>query len=89
MVIFHGLHICCRLGHAATMTMAFLLVVIVDGATVSTPDMLFENVYECNMFANAIERGELGPNQRPYKWQENISAHCVPKMVREGTFLFK
>tara|TARA_Y100000385_G_C12861401_1_gene537407 strand:+ start:565 stop:783 length:219 start_codon:yes stop_codon:yes gene_type:complete len=71
------------------MIMAFLLVVIVDGATVSTPDMLFENVYECNKFANAIERGELGPNQRPYKWQENISAHCVPKMVREGTFLFR
>jgi len=70
------------------MIMAFLLTVIVDGATVSTPDMLFENVYECNKFANAIERGELGPNQRPYKWQENISSHCVPKMVREGTFLF-
>jgi len=50
---------------------------------------LFENVYECNKFANAIERGELGPNQRPYKWQENISAYCIPKMVREGTFLFK
>jgi len=54
-----------------------------------TPDMLFEDVYECNKFANTIERGELGPNQRPYKWQENITAHCVPKMVREGTFLFK
>jgi len=71
------------------MIMAFLLTVIVDGVTVSTPDMLFEDVYECNKFANAIERGELGPNQRPYKWQENITAHCVPKMVRENTFLFK
>ena len=28
------------------MVMAFLLVVIVDGTTVSTPDMLFENIYE-------------------------------------------
>jgi len=71
------------------MLMAFLLMVVVDGATVSTPDMLFENVYECNKFANAIERGELGPNQRPYKWQENITAYCVPKMVRGDTFLFK
>ena len=34
-----------------------LLTVIVDGVTVSTPDMLFEDVYECNKFANAIERG--------------------------------
>ena len=89
MGVFHGFFVCRNLGLSSAMTMAFLLVVIVDGATVSTPDMLFENVYECNKFANAIERGELGPNQRPYKWQENISAHCVPKMVREGTFLFK
>lgn len=71
------------------MLMAFLLVVIVDGTTVSTPDMLFENIYECNKFARAIERGELGPNQRPYKWQENISAYCVPKMIKKNTFLFK
>lgn len=49
------------------MVMAFLLVVIVDGATVSTPDMLFKNIYECNKFSLAIESGEPGPNQRPYK----------------------
>lgn len=71
------------------MVMAFLLVVIVDGATVSTPDMLFKNIYECNKFSLAIESGEPGPNQRPYKWQENISSYCIPKMVREGTLLFK
>ena len=83
------LFVCRDLGISSAMIMAFLLTVIVDGVTVSTPDMLFEDVYECNKFANAVERGELGPNQRPYKWQENITAHCVPKMVREGTFLFK
>lgn len=70
------------------MTMAFLLVVIVDGATVSTSDMLFEDVYECNKFANAIERGELGPNQRSYKWQKNISSYCIPKMISNKRELF-
>ena len=89
MDFFHGFVVCRDLGiSSAMMVMAFLLVVIVDGTTVSTPDMLFENIYECNKFSWAIESGEPGPNQRPYKWQENITAHCIPKMVREGTFLF-
>ena len=69
--------------------MAFLLVVIVDGETVSTDDMLFEDVYRCNQFARAIERGELGPNKQAYTWQENISAYCLPKMVTKDTELFK
>ena len=71
------------------MIMAFLLVVIVDGAVVSTEDMLFEDIYRCNKFANAIERGESGPEKRPYIWQENISAYCIPEMVGKETFLFK
>ena len=71
------------------MLMAFLLVVIVDGETVSTDDMLFEDVYRCNQFARAIERGELGPNKQSYIWQENISAYCIPKMVSKDTDLFK
>lgn len=71
------------------MLMAFLLVVVVDGAVVTTDDMLFEDVYRCNQFARAIERGELGPNKQSYIWQENISAYCIPKMVSKDTDLFK
>ena len=71
------------------MIMAFLLVVVVDGETVSTNDMLFENIYRCNQFAKAIEVGELGPNKQQYVWQKDISAYCLPKMVRGNTFLFK
>ena len=71
------------------MLMAFLLVVIVDGAVVTTDDMLFEDVYRCNQFARAIERGESGPDKQAYIWQENISAYCLPKMVIKDTELFK
>jgi len=71
------------------MMLVFLLIVIVDGETVSTNDMLFENIYRCNQFAKAIEVGELGPNKQRYVWQENISAYCLPKTVRKDTFLFK
>jgi len=71
------------------MIMAFLLIVIVDSELVTTDDMLFTGIYKCNQYANAIERGESGPNRSPYIWQENISAYCVPKMVDEGTELFK
>jgi len=74
---------------SSTVIMVFLLVVIVDGETVSTDDMLFENVYRCNQFARAIERGESGPNKQSYIWQENISAYCLPKMVTKDTELFK
>jgi len=71
------------------MLMVFLLVVIVDGAVVTTDDMLFEDVYRCNQFARAIERGESGPDKQSYIWQENISAYCLPKMVSKDTELFK
>ena len=74
---------------SSTVIMVFLLVVIVDGERVSTDDMLFENVYRCNQFARAIERGESGPNKQSYIWQENISAYCLPKMVTKDTELFK
>lgn len=72
-----------------TMVLAFLLVVMVDGVLSSTPDMLFQSVYECNKYASAIETGEVGPDKRTYKWQENIVAYCVPKMVDNNTLLFK
>ena len=71
-----------------TMVLAFLLVVMINGVLSSTPDMLFQSVYECNKYASAIETGEVGPNKRTYKWQENIAAYCVPKMVNNDTSLF-
>jgi len=61
------------------MLMAFLLVVVVDGEIVTTDEMLFKDIYRCNRFANAVERGESASDRQPYKWQENISAYCLPK----------
>jgi len=71
------------------MLMAFLLVVVVDGEIVTTEEMLFQDIYRCNRFANAVERGESASDRQPYKWQENISAYCIPKMVEDSTVLFK
>jgi len=71
------------------MLIAFLLVVVVDGEIVTTEEMLFQDVYRCNRFANAVERGESASDRQPYKWQENISAYCIPKMVDEDASLFK
>ena len=70
------------------MLMVFLLVVVVNGETVTSEDMLFKDIYRCNNFANAVERGETASERQPYKWQENISAYCVPKMIDENTSLF-
>ena len=71
------------------MLIAFLLIVVVDGEIVTTEEMLFQDIYRCNRFANAVERGESASDRQPYKWQENISAYCVPKMVSKDTELFK
>ncbi len=71
------------------MLLAFLLVVVVDGEIVTTEEMLFQDIYRCNRFANAVERGESASDRQPYKWQENISAYCIPKMVEDSTVLFK
>ena len=89
MVFFHGIAFRCDLDHSTAMRLVFLLMVIVDGETVSTNDMLFESVYRCNQFANAIERGEQGPNQRHYLYQENITAYCLPKTVNVNTKLYQ
>ena len=72
-----------------TMIMAFLLLVVVDGTVVTSEEMLFKDIYRCNRFANAVERGESASDRQPYKWQENISAYCVPKMVAENTEIFE
>ena len=71
------------------MLTAFLLLVVVDGEVVTTEEMLFQDVYRCNRFANAVERGESASDRQPYKWQENISAYCIPKMVDKDASLFK
>ena len=71
------------------MLIAFLLVVVVDGEVVTTEEMLFQDIYRCNRFANAVERGESASDRQPYKWQENISAYCIPKMVDKDASLFK
>ena len=71
------------------MLMAFLLVVVVDGETVSDNRMVFKNVYRCQEFASAIEMGKWSPNDRPYYRQKNVTSYCIPKMVSNKTPLFE
>lgn len=89
MGVLHGLHIRRRLGHAATVIMAFLLVVLIDNEVQSDDRMLFENVYRCNEFARAVSTGKQGPKDRPLFLQRNVTAYCVPKLVAISTLLFK
>jgi len=65
--------------------MAFLLVVIVSGETVSDDRMLFRSVYRCNEFALAIEEGRMGPRNKRYKRNQNVTAYCIPRMVNINT----
>lgn len=68
--------------------MAFLLVVIVKGETVSDDRMLFSSIYRCNEFAIAIEEGRTSSRHiKKYRTQQNVSAYCIPKMVQRGTEL--
>jgi hypothetical protein len=70
--------------------LAFLLVVVVNGETVSDDRMLFQSIYRCNEFAIAIEEGRgSSENIKRYRMQKNISAYCIPKMVPRGTELFE
>ena len=72
------------------MIIAFLLVVVVSGQTVSDDRMLFESIYRCNEFAIAIEEGRAGSDHtKKFRMQQNVSAYCIPRMVPEGTELFK
>jgi hypothetical protein len=65
--------------------MAFLLVVVVNGEIVSDDRMLFKNVYRCNEFALAIEEGRMGPRNRRYSRNKNVTAYCIPRMINENT----
>ncbi len=71
------------------MLMVFLLVVVVDGEVVSDNEMLFRDVYRCNVFASAIEQGKWSPNDRPYYRQKNVTAYCVPKRVSKNQPLYE
>ena len=72
------------------MIIAFLLVVIVSGETVSDDRMLFESIYRCNEFAIAIEEGRgSSENIKRYRMQKNVSAYCIPKLVPRGTEVFE
>ena len=71
------------------MIMAFLLVVLVNGEVVSDDRMLFENIYRCNEFALAIEEGRMGPRNKRYRRNQNVTAYCVPRMVNENILLFE
>jgi len=69
--------------------MAFLLVVIVSGEVVSDDRMLFKSIYRCNEFALAIEEGRMGPRNKRYRRNQNVTAYCVPRMINENTPLFE
>ena len=72
------------------MVLAFLLVVVVNGETVSDNRMLFQSIYRCNEFAIAIEEGRSSSeNIKKYRMQKNVSAYCIPKMVSQETELFE
>lgn len=72
------------------MIIAFLLVVIVSGETVSDGRMLFSSIYRCNEFAIAIEEGRGSSESKRYRMQRNIiTAYCVPQMVSKDTELFE
>ena len=69
--------------------MAFLLVVIVSGEVVSADNMLFSNIYRCNEFALAIEEGRMGPRNKRYTRNKNLTAYCIPRMVNQNTLLIE
>jgi len=69
--------------------MAFLLVVVVNKEVISDDTMLFEDVYRCNQFARAIEKGKIRRDENIYYNQKNLSAYCIPKMVSAETELLK
>ena len=72
------------------MIFAFLLVVLVDGETISDDRMLFRSVYRCNEFALAIEEGRVSPDHsKRYRMQTNVSAYCIPRMVNPNITLFE
>jgi len=65
-------------------TMAFMLVVIINGNTLDGEGWYFRNIYRCNQFAHAVEHGNISYYDKRAR-QHNISAYCVPVSVPETT----
>jgi len=61
--------------------MAFMLIVIVDGEKIENPAWKFKSIYSCNRFARAIESGDLAYSFRMARFQNKITAYCIPKQV--------
>ena len=61
--------------------MAFMLIVIVDGEKIENRAWKFKSIYACNKFARAIESGELSYSFRMARFQNKITAYCIPKQV--------
>ena len=55
-------------------TMAFLLMVIIDGEEVKTRNMNFRNINRCRYFADRLEDNEA-----------KVTAYCKPVMVSQTT----
>ena len=55
--------------------MAFLLVVIVNDEVISDDRMLFKDIYRCNKFARAIEKGKTRPDEYLYYNQNQLHNH--------------
>jgi hypothetical protein len=71
------------------MIIAFLLVVLVNGETISDDRMLFKSVYRCNEFALAIEEGRMTPKNKRYTKNQDVTAYCIPRMINPNTPLFE
>ena len=71
------------------MIIAFLLVVIVNGETVSDDRMLFKSIYRCNEFALAVEEGRMESSNKRFTKNRDVTAYCIPRMVNENTNLFQ
>ncbi len=55
-------------------TMAFLLMVIIDGEEVKTRNMNFRDINRCRYFADRLEDNEA-----------KVTAYCKPVMVSQTT----
>tara|TARA_B100001059_G_scaffold64928_1_gene61104 strand:- start:270 stop:491 length:222 start_codon:yes stop_codon:yes gene_type:complete len=69
------------------MVMAFLLKVFIGGTAVPTDEMYFQNINRCNYFAHKIESGTYKDKDTSYYTygSRDITAYCLPSMVRETT----
>ena len=69
------------------MVLAFILVVLIDGATHETAGMAaFRDITRCKFFAKEIETtGQTWASERVYKYNTKIEAYCVPKFLPKDT----